>query len=256
MNAKGHLTTALILGSVFCAPAVATIIGIAPPDSPPGGGLSNPYWIFDYELQHMTIVGDVYLRSSAEPDDPHSGGEPGGGTKRQSGQTANLQLQSYSSVAIDGSPWGEPLYDCVGDNIRGFAGEADSDSVLHVSGIFKNKTGLPWKGWRIEWGADYIWGNKKLEDVVYISSSKFGVVADSAHRIILSGEQLVLPEEAFTFAVDVYVGEGLFYDDLAMAPMVPEPTTALLLALGGIGLRSLGAQRCAIRSRRRDRRAP
>jgi len=232
---KSVLFVLAVSGSIFSSAAEARIMSIAPPDSAAGGGLHNPYWVFDYELQHLTIVGDVYLRSSTGSDAPDPGGG-GGGTVRRSGETTNLQVQCYGATVADGVPWGEPIYNCVGDSIRGFAGGADSDSVLHVTGIFKNKTGLTWTGWMIEWGAPYIWDNPQLEDIVYVNSSKFEVVAHSGHRIILSGEQRVLTEEAFTFSVDVYVGEGSFYDDLAMAPMIPEPATVVLFGVGGIAV--------------------
>ena len=91
----------------------------------------------------------------------------------------------------------------------------------------------------IQWEAPFIFETIPLEDVVYVGGSKltdatYDIGAPAEPGMVLTGDP-VLPGEVFTLYLDVHVGEGVFLDGLAMVP-IPEPTTALVLAFGGIGL--------------------
>jgi len=123
-------------------------------------------------------------------------------------------------------------------------GVADSDSTFRITGIFTNKTGIEWTGWEIIAGLQAIpvVGDpppSNLKWLAFVSSSKFATATPSPFEhvlaITLSGPPIVLPEEVFTVNMDLTVREGSFADPIAMYP-VPEPVTAVLFAIGGVGL--------------------
>jgi len=208
MNAKTHLTAALILGAVLCASGTATIVEIYGDSSLPG--MEQPRWVFDYELQTLTRTGNVHLL-------------PG----------TSDHLGAYYE------PWGYSLR-CADASVGIIRGVANSDSIFRMTASYENETDMPWTAWLIQWRALFAGGSIPLEDVVYTGGSKlttaiYDIGSYAEPGMILTGNP-VLPGEVFTFNLDVYVGEGGFYDRLGMAPIVPEPATALLLALGAAGL--------------------
>ena len=173
-----------------------------------------PPWVFDYELQTLTRTGHVHLL-------------PG----------TSDHLGAYYER------WGYTLR-CANATMGIIRGVADSDSVFHIDAVFENETGIPWSAWIITWRAPFAGGGIPLEDVVHVGGSKLANVDPTGGaNLVLTGDP-VLPGETFTLNLDVYVGEGWFYDRLDMRP-IPEPATVLLLALGSLGLIRTGRSRGA-----------
>jgi len=191
------LGTVLFLWGNLVSAAIVEIHG-DPLEPPPGP------WVFDYELQTLTAIRDV----QRGPDYP---------------------------VGPYYEPWGNAII-CDGETIGDIWGNADSDSVFHLNATYKNETGIPWSAWIITWRFPFAVGGIPLEDVVHVGGSKLDHVATTwDYGIVLTGNP-VLPGEAFTLNLDIYVGEGGFYDRLDMTPIVPEPASVVLFGLGGIGL--------------------
>ena len=117
-------------------------------------------------------------------------------------------------------------------------GTADTNSIFHVTTVFQNETGITWTAWLIQWDAPFVPEPTPLADVVYAGGSKltdatYNIGAPAEPGIVLTGDP-VLPGEAFTLNLDVYVGEGGFCDRLDMTPIIPEPATIAFLTVGGL----------------------
>ena len=195
---------------IWSYPVEAAIVEIYGRSSLPS--TEYPPWVFDHELQELTITGNVHF-------------PPGS--------------SNYIGAYLE--PWGNALI-CDGGSIGIIRGAADSDSVFPMTGVFKNETGIAWTAWVIGWNAPFAFDSIPLEDVDYVGGSKLtNAIYPSDSAILLTGDP-VLPGEAFTIELDIRVAEGGFYDRLHMGP-IPEPITVVLLGLGSLGLMRTGPSR-------------
>ncbi len=207
MNAKTHLTTALILVATLCAPAPANLLWV---------DVDTAYtsWAFDSVLQEVTIIRTIRDNGAYSCSFPISG-------------------------EVD-----------------------DIDTTFTMTWILTNNTEYDkWTEVRLSQGGGCpivgpcrIIGNWEVADV-----TKLKTIEESYHGSVqsFSGAPEVLPGETMTIVLTEQPAIAYFKDRIYLdivSEVVPEPTTALLLALGGFGLRVLGAPTRARHNTSRDRR--
>jgi len=171
-----------------------------------GGSYLSPstvyLWGFDYDLQQLTVVETIL----------------------------GLEDSSYYHVELEGTTDSE-------------------DSVFHVTTIITNDTGVAWTGLILNY-SPHGWLNISDDWIEVAGLTKLQTpVLQDRYCFEFSEPDPVLHGETFTMQFDVHVhprdpaGVGMYFYDVWRYELVPvpEPSTILLITMGGLALlRNIG----------------